>query len=73
MKKYPRVVWRKFKREQVPDHKTCVICGKLFGGDDSVFVKKTQYSWYRGDDVCDAFCGKCIPSRDQRKPENLKM
>jgi len=71
--KYPRVIWRKVKSESVPTHKNCVVCGKKFLKDESVAMKETQYSWYRGDDIREALCMKCLPPRDKRRPEHLRL
>ncbi len=71
--RYPRTIWRKVKADSVPTHTKCVVCGKKFVKDEFVAMKETQYSWFRGDDIKEAFCMKCLPSKDKRRPENLRM
>jgi hypothetical protein len=69
--RYPRVIWRKSKSDLV--YKTCVLCGKKFSKDETIVIKETQFSWFRGDDIREAICMKCLPSREKRRPENLRM
>lgn len=72
--KYPRTIWRKskFKSESAHDE-GCVICGKRFSKDDLVFTKEIQFNWFRGDDTKESFCLGCLPPREKRRPENLRM
>jgi hypothetical protein len=67
--RYPRTIWRKIKSESVPT-KGCVICGNK---ENLVAIKETQFNWFRGDDTIEVFCIKCLPSREKRRPENLRM
>jgi hypothetical protein len=73
--KYPRTIWRKFKADDIEDpiYKNCVICGKKFAKGESIAVKETQYSWFRGDDDIEMLCMKCLPTREKRKPESLRI
>jgi hypothetical protein len=57
----------------MPSHKTCILCGKKFSKDESIVIKETQFSWFRGDDIIEAICMKCLPSKEKRRPENLRM
>jgi hypothetical protein len=72
MEKYPKTIWRKVKSESDPNQ-TCIICGKKIPKDNFLFIKEIQFSWFRGDDTKDTFCARCLPSKEKRLPENLRM
>ena len=71
--RYPRTIWRKFKSDSMPAHKACILCGNKFSKDESIVIKTTQFSWFRGDDITEAICLKCLPPKEKRRPENLRM
>jgi len=47
-------------------------CGKSFGKKDVVFVHETQISWFRGDDICEAYCPECHAEKlaSDRRPDS---
>jgi len=70
--RYPKTIWKKVKSELAPTE-SCIICGKKFSKDSSVAMKVTQFSWFQGDDIREVFCMECLPSKEKRRPENLRM